>query len=152
MEYSLCCTAKPPWKSGILNLSQENHFNKEVSMKNLYKNLAKGEEIFVGIDLHKKAWHVTVRSTDGELFNGSIPGSWDVLKHQLMKFEGHPIHAVYEAGYFGFTSTHYVQNRLRNTRSCISIRFEATLLSWPMAQLWCQEKKGTQPFWLNPLL
>lgn len=71
-------------------------------MKNLYKKLAKGEEIFVGIDLHKKTWHVTIRSTDVELFNGSIPGSWDSLKHQLMKFKGHPIHAVYEAGYFGF--------------------------------------------------
>jgi len=71
-------------------------------MKNFYKNLAKGEEIFVGIDLHKKTWHVTIRSTDVELFNGSIPGSWDALKHLLMKFDGHPIHAVYEAGYFGF--------------------------------------------------
>lgn len=71
-------------------------------MKNFYKKLAKGEEIFVGIDLHKKTWHVTIRSTDVELFNGSIPGSWDALKHQLMKFKGHPIHAVYEAGYFGF--------------------------------------------------
>ena len=58
-------------------------------MKNLYKNLAKGEEIFVGIDLHKKTWHVTIRSTEVELFNGGIPGSWDALKHQLMKFKGH---------------------------------------------------------------
>jgi hypothetical protein len=49
-------------ESGILNLSQENHLNKEVFMKNLYKKLAKGEEIFVGIDLHKKTWHVTIRT------------------------------------------------------------------------------------------
>ena len=57
---------KPPWESGILNLSQENHLNKEVLMKNCYKKLAKGEAIFVGIDLHKKTWHVTIRTTDVE--------------------------------------------------------------------------------------
>jgi len=71
-------------------------------MKNCYKKLAKGEAIFVGIDLHKKTWHVTIRTADVELFNSNIPGKWDALKYQLIKYKSHPIHAVYEAGYFGF--------------------------------------------------
>lgn len=71
-------------------------------MKNCYRNLEKGEEIFVGIDLHKKSWHVTIRTQDVELFNSSIPGNWDALKLQLIKYKEHSIHAVYEAGYFGF--------------------------------------------------
>jgi len=71
-------------------------------MKNCYRKLEKGEAIFVGIDLHKKRWHVTIRTSDVELFNSSIPGNWEALKTHLAKFKGHPIRAVYEAGYFGF--------------------------------------------------
>ena len=79
-------------------------------MKNCYKKLAKGEAIFVGIDLHKKTWHVTIRSADIELFNSNIPGNWGALKHQLKKYKEHPIHAVYEAGYFGFWLHDYLIN------------------------------------------
>jgi len=63
-------------------------------MKNCYRKLEKGEAIFVGIDLHKKRWHVTFRTYDVELFNSSIPGNWQALKTQLTKFKGHPIRAV----------------------------------------------------------
>ena len=31
------------------------------------------EELFVGIDLHKHRWHVTIRTLDVELFSASIP-------------------------------------------------------------------------------
>ena len=30
------------------------------------------EKLFVGIDVHKLTWHVTIRSEDVELFSGSI--------------------------------------------------------------------------------
>jgi transposase len=50
----------------------------------------------------RRTWHVTIRSTDIELFNSSIPGNWNALKFQLKKYKEHPIQAVYEAGYFGF--------------------------------------------------
>ena len=35
------------------------------------------KELFVGIDLHKRRWHVTVRDRDVELFSGGIPGNWE---------------------------------------------------------------------------
>lgn len=35
--------------------------------------LAKGKEVFIGIDVHKESWHVTVRSAGEELFNGRLP-------------------------------------------------------------------------------
>ena len=47
------------------------------------ESLEQGETIFVGIDLHKKTWHVTIRTTEIELFCGSIPGAWDHL-HKLL--------------------------------------------------------------------
>ena len=36
-----------------------------------------GEDLFVGIDLHKNRWHVTIRTFDVELFSASIPGTWE---------------------------------------------------------------------------
>ena len=37
------------------------------------------EDLFVGIDLHKIRWHVTIRTVDLELFSASIPGNWEVI-------------------------------------------------------------------------
>ena len=61
-----------------------------------------GEDLFVGIDLHKHRWHVSIRTVDVEVFNASIPGSWEALQRVLARYAGHPLQAVYEAGYFGF--------------------------------------------------
>lgn len=58
--------------------------------------------IFVGIDLHRLLWHVTIRTVDVELFNGSIPGTWEALRNVLERYQGYHKQAVYEAGYFGF--------------------------------------------------
>ena len=60
------------------------------------------KDIFVKIDLHKSIWHVTFRTENSELFNGSIPGTWDALRRMLDRYKGHRIHAVYDTGYFGF--------------------------------------------------
>ena len=56
------------------------------------------EDLFVGIDLHKDRWHVTIRTFDVELFSGSIPGTWEALQRVLARYHGHPLQAVYEAG------------------------------------------------------
>jgi len=60
--------------------------------------------LYVGIDLHRLTWHVTIRSEDHELFSGSVPGKWDVLEKLLDRYgrQQHRISCVYEAGYFGF--------------------------------------------------
>jgi transposase len=64
--------------------------------------LTSGEDLFVGIDLHKNRWHVTIRTVDLELFSASIPGTWESLQRILARYAGHQLKAVYEAGYFGF--------------------------------------------------
>ena len=71
-------------------------------MKKARKELQAGDRVFVGIDLHKKKWHVTARTTEFELFSGSIPGCWKVLQRILARYKGHQIETVYEAVYFGF--------------------------------------------------
>ncbi len=60
------------------------------------------EDLFVGIDLHKHRWHVTIRTFDIELFSASIPGTWEALQRVLARYTGYQLQAVYEAGYFGF--------------------------------------------------
>ena len=71
-------------------------------MKRAKKELQSGDEVFVGIDMHKLKWHVTARTADFELFCGSIPGKWEALQRILDRYKGHQIQTVYEAGYFGF--------------------------------------------------
>jgi transposase len=69
------------------------------------------EDLFVGIDPHKDRWHVTIRTLDLELFSGSIPGTWEALQRVLARYHGHPLQAVYEAGYFGFRLHDRLVNR-----------------------------------------
>jgi len=66
------------------------------------KERSQDEKIFVGIDMHKRSWHITIRAKSIELFNGSIPGKWEVLRKLLHRYKTQNIYAVYEAGYFGF--------------------------------------------------
>src|SRR5512147_1061579 len=60
------------------------------------------EDLFIGIDLHKQRWHLTIRTFDVEVFSASIPGTWEALQRVLARYHGNPRQAVYEAGYFGF--------------------------------------------------
>jgi transposase len=71
-------------------------------MEKKTKELESGKDLFIGIDLHKRTWHVTVRTKEVELFSGSIPGSWKALRRIVDRYKGNRIRAVYEAGYFGF--------------------------------------------------
>ena len=61
-----------------------------------------GQTLFVGIDVHKKSFHVTLRTFDCEISSQSIPASWSALKKLLSPFKALDIEAVYEAGYFGY--------------------------------------------------
>jgi hypothetical protein len=66
------------------------------------RSAQKRNTIFVGVDLHRLSWHVTVRTEDQELFSGTLPGHWEALESLLDRYRGDPIQVVYEAGYFGF--------------------------------------------------
>ena len=52
------------------------------------------EDLFVGIDLHKQRWHVTIRTRDVELFSASIPGTWESLHRVLARYPSHSLQAV----------------------------------------------------------
>ena len=76
--------------------------HEEEAMGRRKEEMVDKEELFVGIDLHKQRWHVTIRTFDVEVFSASIPGTWEALQRVLARYHGHPRQAVYEVGYFGF--------------------------------------------------
>ena len=61
-----------------------------------------GKQVFVGIDVHKESWHLTVRSSGEEIFNGRIPGQYQSLRRILDRYHDARIKVAYEAGPFGF--------------------------------------------------
>jgi hypothetical protein len=52
-----------------------------------------GEDLFVGIDLHKHRWHVTIRTFYVKVFSASIPRTWEALQRILARYAGHQLKA-----------------------------------------------------------
>jgi transposase len=71
-------------------------------MRNYNRNSRKDSEILVGIDVHRRFWHVTVLHLGVELFSGNIPGNWESLRQLLTRYRKARISVVYEAGFSGF--------------------------------------------------
>ncbi|DAC71593.1 MAG TPA: hypothetical protein DSN98_09580, partial [Thermoplasmata archaeon] len=61
-----------------------------------------GKRVYVGIDVHKESWQVTVRTEGEEIFNSRSPGQYQSLKRLLKCFQGSWMKVAYEAGHFGF--------------------------------------------------
>jgi transposase len=93
-------TSLGEWYAGIQ--ASQTTLHEEAAMGRQKEKLVDQEELFIGIDLHKLRWHVTIRTFDVEVFSASIPGTWEALQRVLARYPGHSKQAVYEAGYFGF--------------------------------------------------
>ena len=62
-----------------------------------------GQSIFVGLDVHKKSWSVSIFSKQGEHKKFTQDPVADKLVHYLKRnFPGASYHAAYEAGFSGF--------------------------------------------------
>ena len=62
-----------------------------------------GQSIYVGLDVHKKSWSVSIFSEQCEHKTFTQPPEADKLVHYLKRnFPGAAYHAVYEAGFSGF--------------------------------------------------
>ena len=62
-----------------------------------------GETVYVGIDVHKVAWDVTIRTEEVDLSSARIPGTWECLEKILTPYRtAKKVKAVYEAGFSGF--------------------------------------------------
>ena len=62
-----------------------------------------GQHFYVGIDVHKKRWSVTIRNNDMRLKNYSMDPSPELLVSQLIHhYPDGAYHIVYEIGFTGF--------------------------------------------------
>jgi transposase len=69
-----------------------------------------GQPIYIGLDVHKKSWSVSIFSKYGEYKTFNQPPEADKLVHYLSHyFPGALYYAVYEAGYCGF----WIHDQLR---------------------------------------
>jgi len=74
-----------------------------------YKEFREKQVFFVGIDVHKKTYHVTGVWEDGrEEFSKSMPADKEILVKYLDRWRLSRIFAVYEAGYFGYALHDYL--------------------------------------------
>src|ERR1035438_6894144 len=62
----------------------------------------KGQKFYVGLDVHKKSWYVTVRSLERQVAHFTQPPSAQALVKTLKeKFPGGVFNSAYEAGCCG---------------------------------------------------
>jgi transposase len=66
------------------------------------EELARGKDIFIGMDVHKDSWHVTAQVEGEEVFNGRLPSKYHALKKLFNRFPACKIKVAYEAGPCGF--------------------------------------------------
>ncbi len=71
-----------------------------------------GQSIYVGLDVHKKSWAVSIFSEQCEHKKFTQPPQADKLAHYLKRnFPGATYQAVYEAGFSGFGAHDQLQER-----------------------------------------
>ena len=74
-----------------------------------YTDFREKQVLFVGIDVHKRTYHVTGVWEDGrEEFIKSMPADKEILVKYLAQWRMYRIMAVYEAGYFGYALHDYL--------------------------------------------
>jgi transposase len=62
-----------------------------------------GQKLFIGIDIHKKSWVVTIRTRDIELRTFSMnPVPKELTRHLKTNYPNAEYYSVYEAGFSGF--------------------------------------------------
>jgi transposase len=84
---------------------------KQVTRKN--NTLASRQVVSIGIDVHKRSWHVTAVSEGTVVSKASIPPRYEALTEFIKRFEGCEIAVAYEAGPFGFSlSDHLIMDEI----------------------------------------
>ena len=76
-------------------------------MGNVEKDFAKGKPIYVGIDVHKRDWVLTVLSQGEEVDHATVVPDHGAFVRLLKRFEASEVHTVYEAGPTGYWSSDF---------------------------------------------
>jgi transposase len=72
-------------------------------MKKIRNGVGGAKAIFMGIDVHELTYSVSLFFEGEELLNTTYPSDTKHLKKLLVRYKAFRVHAVYEAGPFGYT-------------------------------------------------
>jgi transposase len=72
-------------------------------MEKIRKGSREKKEIFMGIDVHELTYSVSMFFEGEEIHSSTYPSDVRHLKRLLERYAGFSVHAVYEAGPFGYT-------------------------------------------------
>jgi len=86
---------------GYLIYSKENKEARNENNRTSNQEVISAKEVYVGIDVHKESWHVTIRS-DGEELQRPHSGPVPVIEEGTRTVPGRKDQVAYEAGPFGF--------------------------------------------------
>jgi len=73
--------------------------------------LARGSDVFLGLDISKTSWHVTARSGGETLLSASFPPKREALNGLLSRLKGCRVHSAYETGPFGYGLHDWLRSR-----------------------------------------
>ncbi len=73
--------------------------------------LARGSEVYLGLDISKSSWHVTARSGGETLWSASCPPKREALCGLLDRLKSYRVHSVYETGPFGYGLHDWLRSR-----------------------------------------
>jgi transposase len=73
--------------------------------------LARGSDVFLGMDISKTSWHVTARSGGETVLSASFPPKREALNGLLGRLKGCRIHSAYETGPFGYGLHDWLRSR-----------------------------------------
>jgi len=79
-------------------------------MEKIRKVKSGKKAIFMGIDVHELTYRVSMFFEGEELLNTTYPSDVKHLKRLLVRYEKFQVHAVYEAGPFGYTLHDWLQS------------------------------------------
>jgi hypothetical protein len=59
--------------------------------------LARGKDVFIGIDVHRESWQVMVCAEGEELFTGRLPSQYHAIEQLIARLPACRVQAAYEA-------------------------------------------------------
>lgn len=71
--------------------------------------LDKEHSIYMGIDVHKETWSISLIHRDEIIKKATLPAEWMVFEKFLTPYRGYTIQSVYEAGFSGFWLHHKLE-------------------------------------------
>jgi transposase len=96
--------------SAIIFVAKQKITERRLAMNKSNKLDFTGQPIYVGLDVHKKSWSVSILSQQCEHKTFTQPPEVDKLVYYLRRnFPGAQYHSVYEAGFSGF----WIHDQLR---------------------------------------